>query len=115
MAIRIALDLKGFGVTDVNVITNTGKTLKSLCGLLVLKLVIVWLKLLISFYGIKYKRHGYMSESAGDGFVNYLIQHERQLDELTEFLAHGSEPHRRWLADAIRAFFNNKPRPEPYE
>ena len=35
--------------------------------------------------------------------------------ELFEFLEHGSELHRQWLWDAIKAFWDGEPKPEPYE
>ena len=38
-----------------------------------------------------------------------MKREERQ--RLWEFLAHGDEDHRRWLRDAIEAFFEGKPRP----
>ena len=37
----------------------------------------------------------------------------KQIEEgLYEFIAHGDERHKRWLRRAIKAFFNNEPRPE---
>lgn len=35
-----------------------------------------------------------------------------QQEKLFEFLAHGDDEHRRWLREAIDAFFSGKPRPE---
>lgn len=37
---------------------------------------------------------------------------EKVLEDLYQFLAHGDEEHRRWLKEAIWAYFEGKPRPE---
>lgn len=37
---------------------------------------------------------------------------EKTQEELFKFLEHGDEEHRRWLKEAIGAFFSGKPRPD---
>lgn len=40
---------------------------------------------------------------------------EAAQEDLYEFLAHGDDKHRRWLREAIRAWFNAEPRPPTEE
>lgn len=37
---------------------------------------------------------------------------QERIEELFRFLEHGDEEHRRWLKEAIEAFFAGQPRPE---